>query len=685
MIRNFTVVLACSITFLAVDTTCLRAAELSDEERMQSVEEMFSSPYQEEDYYRADRMLVTATGNLKPVRKAPSVATIITAEDIEKMGAKTLSEALESVPGLHVQPSGYNRFTPIFSIRGIHTSFNPHTLLLINGVPFRESFNSSLPPTFKMATSLISRIEIVRGPVSAIYGADAFSGVINVITKEGQEIDGIKGGTRAGSFDSYEGFAQYGKKYSSGLDVVTGFDYMKSQGDDDRYIDQDAYGSQGALDTRYENYDGLLGVMHKYFSVRFYGNQQKDNAMGPGAQYLSDNNRQNNESYLGDINLGTRDLIDDLELTLNINGTYSKTEAYWQITPPAFGNSIGNPSGTSRSGGAELIALYSGINNHSLRVSTGMKNEDLETDENKNFDSQSFASVPWRNVKNDSSQLFCDDQSRNVFFLSLQDEWIISRALEFTGGVRYDNYSDFGDTFNPRAALVWEARYDLILKLLYGRAFRAPSFGELHTNYNTLAKGNSELEPETIETIEWVMDYQPTSRLRSVLNLFYYEIENLIEYDKDQTPPTSENNRDQDGYGFELETEWDVTDTLTLRTDFAYQRSKDKATNSIVADAPAMQFHLNPHWAFLPEWSIDMQFYWIADRHRASTDTRPEINDYQLVHLTLTRKNILNQMDFSLSGRNIFDEDARIPSDGSVPNDYPQEGRSIYGELRLNF
>ena len=178
------------------------AEQLTDEQKMEEVRGYFESEYQEEDYFRADRLLMSATGSMKPVHKAPSVSSVITAEDIEKMGAVTLDEVLETVPGLHVAPSSWNRLNSTFSIRGIHTGQNPEVLLMLDSIPITDNLSGSRPNFFKISVVNISRIEVIRGPGSAVYGADAFAGTINIITKDGQEIDGVSTGIRAGSFNT---------------------------------------------------------------------------------------------------------------------------------------------------------------------------------------------------------------------------------------------------------------------------------------------------------------------------------------------------------------------------------------------------------------------------------------------------------------------------------------------------
>jgi iron complex outermembrane receptor protein len=287
----------------------------------------------------------------------------------------------------------------------------------------------------------------------------------------------------------------------------------------------------------------------------------------------------------------------------------------------------------------------------------------------------------------DTAYVYQPEEDRKITFLSLQDEWAFVRNWELTAGVRYDNYSDFGNTVNPRLALVWQTRADLTSKLLYGRAFRPPSFGELYAQNNPTGTGNPDLDPETIDTLELAFDYQPLVNLRTIVNVFAYEINDLIDYVR---PPgevnsIAQNAKDQKGHGFELEADWQATKTIRLRGNFAYQRAKDKETDQLIHDAPGMQFYANAHWQFQPDWSLDGQYFWIADRHRAAGDLREDIDDYDLVNMTLRRKNIFMNLDAALAVRNLFDEDAREPSLATQPNDYPLEGRSFWAELRYSF
>ncbi|MGL5986912.1 MAG: TonB-dependent receptor plug domain-containing protein, partial [Burkholderiales bacterium] len=150
-----------------------------------------------------------ATGAKQSTTRAPAVATVITAEDIAATGARNVDEALQAVPGMHVSV-GYI-YDPVYAIRGVHTKYNPQVLMLLNGVPLTNPYLGNRGDGWStIPAENIARIEVIRGPGSALYGADAFTGVINVITKTSADIDGTLAGARVGSYSSREGWIQHG-------------------------------------------------------------------------------------------------------------------------------------------------------------------------------------------------------------------------------------------------------------------------------------------------------------------------------------------------------------------------------------------------------------------------------------------------------------------------------------------
>ncbi len=695
-----------------------------EHKKLEMVRKMFQSPYSEEDYYRTDRLLVTATGSQLPVHKAPAVASIVTAEDIERIGATCLEEILETVPGLHVSPS-FNRMNSIFSFRGIQTKTNPQVLLLMNGIPVTQALHGHRVSTFHLPVADISRVEVVRGPGSAVHGADAFAGTINVITKDVHELKTFKSGIRAGSFETLDAWSQGGARWN-GWDMALSLEYVTSNGDSDRIVETDLQSSldgifgtsasktPAPLNTAYNIFNSSLGLRKDNWNTRLWYWQQHDGGVGTGStNVLEPGSRENAEQFLADITYRNDKAALDWDFKGTLSYMYIKDDVYFVLFPPGAvlpigsdGNLftaggglvsfpqgvIGHPSATENHYAIDLETFYTGMRRHRLRLGMGLKYIEEEASESKNFGpgvidgTQPVVGGSLTDISG-SEFVYIKNRNRNIWYASVQDAWSLARKWELTAGIRYDKYSDFGCTFNPRMALVWETRYDLTTKLLYGRAFRPPSFGELYLINNPSGLGNPNLDPETIETYELAFDYQPTSNLHTILNLFKYDIDDLIEYVQrpGEAAVTAQNEGNQNGYGFELEMDWEIAYGLRLRADYAYQHSEDETSQAPVPDAPRKQLHCNPQWEFLPDWSLDAQYYWIGDRRRAAGDTRTEIDDYSLVNLVLRRKGIAGSWAVAFAVKNLLDEDIREPAPAAIPDDYPMPGRSIFVELRYDY
>ncbi|MDX1250767.1 MAG: TonB-dependent receptor [Gammaproteobacteria bacterium] len=348
----------------------------------------------------------------------------------------------------------------------------------------------------------------------------------------------------------------------------------------------------------------------------------------------------------------------------------------------------GNPDVYERHARLSAAGVYTGLARHRIRLGTGFNNGELhKARESKNYDAFFNPIGPVIDVSNDPSLVFIRPHSRQVVYALAQDEWSFLPDWNLTAGLRYDHYSDFGSTTNPRLALVWAARYNLTTKLLYGRAFRAPAFAELYNINNPVALGNPNLKPETIDTLELAFDYQPTGDVTTRFNVYRYEMKDIIRFVGDPPPSgskTAQNSGGQDGHGLEWELRWAASRSLDVKANYAWQRSTDNLTDQAVPAVPRQQLYAQMDWRFLPDWQLNTQVKRIMDRARAPGDSRPAVPDYTLVNMTLRRNEIARNWDVALLAHNLLNADAREPSPapGFIRYDLPLPGRSVYLEVR---
>ncbi len=662
-----------------------------------------------------------ATGNSTSLDKAPATASVIYAAQIEAMGARTLDDVLETVPGLHISLSSLSRLDSVESIRGIHTGFNAQVLVMLNGVPVQGSVNGGRPVLFRLPVSSIERIEVIRGPGSAIYGADAFAGVVNVITKDATAVENTTLGARTGSFNSKELWLQTARQWN-GVGISFDVAYAETDGDSSRTVTADlqtaldaALGTRaslapGSLSTRYKVVDSHLSISSDQIQANLWSWASINAGIGAGgAQALDPTGRDDDRLLMADVAYHFQKSASNWDSSIRLSHMLYDLKAQFTLLPAgtvvpigADGNldfvapvgvSVfkdglkGNPGGLTRDTKFDFISIYNGFESQRIRLNIGVREQSIHTTESKNFGPGVLDKSPLPAVVDgtlttvtNTPNVFLVDSTRRVKYLSVQDEWHVARDWNLTAGVRYDNYSDFGTTTNPRIALVWAANESLTSKLLFGSAFRAPSFSELHYKNNPVSLGNSQLRPEQIKSEEWSLNYRATNNLQSTFTLFSYQAKDMIDFVSDQgaTTKTARNFNAQDGKGFEWEVNWKPTSQLQLGVSYSEQNATDTKMDKPIPDAPGNQVKANLNWLMAPNWSLNSQLYWIGGRERATSDTRAPIKDYTLLNLTLNRKNLLPDVDLQLALRNATNADAREPSSGTIPDDYPLESRSLW-------
>ncbi|MBA3582036.1 MAG: TonB-dependent receptor [Gammaproteobacteria bacterium] len=669
-----------------------------------------------------DELFVSiATGQSKSIKLAPAVTTVVTAAEITAMGATTLSEVLESVPGLHVSANaiGYGK---LYLTRGIYSEYNPQFLVLIDGQPVTGlQFGNRGFYLGEYSIYGIERVEILRGPASAVYGADAFSGIVNIITKNVEDIDKTELGVAFGSFESKEAWILAAHEWQ-GLKFAYSLTASSSDGSD-QIIESDAqsnfdslYGTQvsyapGSVNAASEKIAGHLKINYNDWNARLDYQVNQNVGMGAGvASALDPLGKGDAERYLAELSYGTN-VSDVLKVSSFLNYLNLQSNSFFYLFPAGvnFNSPIPPLNGDYFPEGVfgELVlrehhmrfessAFYSGFENQNWRVGAGYLFQDMyHVEERKNFYIQpngipgNLGSV----VDYSDNNAFLPETDRRVQYTFLQNEWQLYPDWELTAGVRYDRYSDFGDTTNPRLALVWQAAYDLTFKVLYSEAFRPPSFSEQFNINNPVALGNPNLKPEEINTIELVVDYSSSDVLRHTFNIFQYKANDLIQFIPDAAPATSktaQNIGEQSGYGVEYEWNWRIDDVTKIKGNIAWQHSVQGVNDDATIHSPALQAYLQANRNWLVNFDSGMTLKYVADRERVSYDARAPIDDYVTVD-GYVAYSFLNchKSRLTLHVKNIFDEDIKEPSVGSVPpvptsipDDLPMSGRSFLLTLK---
>ena len=689
-----------------------------------------------EDFYSmspgelAELSVSIATGTDKPVFQSAAVTSVVTASQIKAMGATELHEVLETIPGLHVSIQA-NTYDYIYTMRGIRNGTNSQVLVLLDGNRFSVPYQGRSMIGLELPVENIQQVEVIRGPGSAMYGADAFAGVINIITKKAKDIEGTTIGGRIGNWDTQSTWAQHGSHWA-GWDVAASLQYQHTNGDDQRIINADSQSqidsllgtsashAPGAMQTQFESWNAHLNLQRKHWDIGFWAFNAESGTRAGAAAALDLQGIGNAEQYMGSIRFSTEDWFQDWEFLAHASYLYSDFQTnefqafpnntrlpigkdgnidFKCLTPTdkecltLFAQGVKDMQGrTQQVPSFEFSGIYKGFKNHRLRFQTGFRYEEIKTREIKNFGPGVIRGKPPATVYGAMTEVtgtryvYLPDTSRSIWSLAIQDEWQIARNWQLTAGVRFDHYSDFGATVNPRVALVWDINEQLTSKLLYGRAFRAPNFSEQGNANNPVLLGNSDLDPEIINTIELAFDYRPFQSLRTGVNLYYYAIEDLIE----AVPIGSgsfmaKNQGDLEGYGLEFEWNWQLHEQFFISGNYAWQHAHDKDTDFDVAGVPEQQLYVAALWEFMPRWSLQTQLKWIGERKNMLGDNRKNLEDYETVDITLRSEKILGHLNLAASVRNIFNKHAREPAVPELPDQIPTLGRSFYFEASVYF
>jgi len=427
--------------------------------------------------------VVSSTKTEMSIQKAPSVIRLFTKEDIKENGFQTLREVLDQVPGFEIQE--YRAGHQLTWVRGVQSRYNNKVLLLIDGVPMRDSYYGNFNVDEMIPIEIVERVEIINGPGSVLYGTNSFSGVVSITTKKiGKSVS-----VEAGSFNSYSANAQFDYKgLFANANVFKTNGFNPGLNSDGKVRDHDQSATNQSFMASY-NYKGLqlTGSYTNYEYPYRYRDSKGDYNFKRNPIYGA-------ASYNFDISDNS---------SLMLRAFYNKYG--FEIHKTKY---VSAESNEIKSLSKELLNsnLYGVDAEYFLKMK---KNEivagaSMLTDNADNIHAlvtnESGAAV---HIKEPMIAGGDASFTRTTVGIFLQDTYTLSNILSLTAGVRYDILSDFDDQFNYRVGLTGSFSDNWYGKLLYGTAYRIPAYRE----YLDVVSFNNDLKPETLKTIEAQFGY----------------------------------------------------------------------------------------------------------------------------------------------------------------------------------
>ncbi|MCP4624202.1 MAG: TonB-dependent receptor, partial [bacterium] len=568
-------------------------------------------------------------------------------------------------------------------------------LFMLNGHVIMEPYSGSAfnAHLSNLPVGNIARIEIVRGPGSTQYGANAFLGVVNIITKKPEEINGTELAVST-EFEERNNVGQrcnvlYGQRFKNEWGLALNLNIFDLDGPE-LFVEKDAFGRSGNADTEHEQVDlqasldlGALTIDGRYTDIEMAGFYGVSNVLGRNTEH---------DQKFGFLEARLElDFHKDLETRITVYVDHLIGEPSFEIfpagsIPPGHALSawndtgyIGGPTTKTTTIGGDLQTEFRGFERHTLVGGLVGRNERQDVKSFNNFNPGFLPTV--QDVSDEYN--FCKNASRDVFAVFFYDLWDITEKMRLAFGGRYDDYSDFGDKFSPRVGLAWGITEKLDLRLNYATAFRAPAFRDLYLQNNPIVVGNPDLDEEKIKTFEAGVGVRLTDRLFANVTYFHNDIEDLIsllpgegEYKNYQSVRVD---------GLESEVRYAFESGVSLALNYTYTDSRIehgsqhpnivKHAGGAVANIPFSKYF---------NWNINV--FYQGKTARDAADSRDDMNDYAVVNTSLSAKEFFKGLELQLSVFNLFDKDYTWPAPpNTIPGDYTAPGRSFFLSARYKF
>jgi iron complex outermembrane receptor protein len=600
-----------------------------------------------------DIPVVVAAGKREQTQdEAPASVSVITAEDIQLFGYQSLADALRNQRSFFLHTDGLNWF---LGVRGFQRpgEWNARILVTVDGRPTNDLIygQTHIDRDFVVPVEAMKQVEVIRGPGSSLYGTNAVFGVINVVTKDGADVNGLQARVDAGNKDTARASILYGQVLPGGWDVLACITGYSSNGDSDIIYDgvHDAAHNFGHIrDYDSEGVESALIKVKKgdFTAMLDYETRVKDNRSATYlASFYDPGNMHETRSNI------TLKYDHEIQSGQSIHAMlYYGQYTYYQDwlyapAPPTPGYryfTIGNDAWL----GEEVH--YDWQMTKTLHLLAGADGRQSLFTNQHDFDTL-------------SGTILNTPASTNYWGIFVEAEDKITDWLSLTLGGRVDTVQRIGTSFSPRFATILTPTKEDTVKLLYGRAFRTPNLYELLYSVPGSNSPNPTLRSEICDTYEVVWEREFAEGWRTSAGGFLWRLSHALE--NFQFPDGSLQTRNGPtewchGAEVELNRRWSNGASFRIYGTFARaERSGQRIIDS-------------------PEWIVGTALVFPIYKNNTFLAIEPQVvgqmkddlGNYvaatYITNVVLTSKDFVQGWDVQVGAYNLFANDARLTRDG---------------------
>ncbi|MCQ4288831.1 TonB-dependent receptor [Pseudomonas stutzeri] len=614
--------------------------------------------------------VITATSTVRQLSDAPASVTVITRKELSMRPVQDLEDALRGTPGLQFTGIGMTRRG--VSIRGMGSE---HTLVLLNGQRINTAAGAVAHADFDLGwvpVEAIERIEVIRGPMSSLYGSEALGGVVNVITRRAtdawQGAAQINGGVRE---DGRGGQTHQLGAYAGGP-LVPGLLGLSMSGETRRR--QETPFHDDTSPSEIEGRDAHSGDITLSWTPDTA--QRIDLSYASG---LEDRWRNTRSAGRAPVEYESSDRIERERFSLVHSGDW----AWGSSSLRAYRNTLER------------------TNRYTNGVVPSSPRQELTDDIVDGSLTLPFADMhlitlggEWRKEQLEDGGFTTGDARIIHRALFLQDEIQFNPAWSLVLGNRFDQHEEYGWHNSPRAYLVHHVNDALTIKGGGGRGFKAPSLKQLSPGYSAIGgggmfkiNGNPDLEPEINTMYEISVDYQADGWSANA-GVFQNNVRGLIQTVcvsscgvRGQEVRNYDNVDEARIRGLELGGGVDLPANLRWDLNYTYLDAIDRSADRRLGDRARHLANTQLQWTPNATFTGQLRGEYVGSQLTYSSNTAYAVPAYSLWHLELTQR-ITDALSIRGGIENLTDEDFSDASDNFT---FAEPGRTYHVGLSLSF